>query len=83
MASPPTVDEALAYMFSWVAPGALSRAFKTRTWPVDASYTVARKPPPSPMHCAQAIPSQKRVAIAASTAEPFLSKISLEYNKYN
>lgn len=81
IARPPTVEDALSYMLVVVAAGARSRALSTRTRPEPASYTVARKPPPSPMHCAHPMPSQKSVAIAASTALPFFSRIELEYNK--
>merc|ERR1719266_823423 len=57
------------------AIGAISLATKLTAVPLARS-TVMRKPPPSPILWGLLTPLQKRAPIAASTALPFLARMS-------
>lgn len=46
--------------------------------PVDALYMVKNSPPPIPILCALNSPTHNKAAIEASTADPFLFKMSLQ-----
>jgi hypothetical protein len=63
--------------------GADSLAFSVIAVLLSLKYNVIINPPPSPILWQFTIPLQIRVAIAASTTEPFFKKMFLMWGKKN
>jgi hypothetical protein len=58
------------------SPGTLTKKSRQRTWPVAASKTVAKPPPPSPVKIVSAAQLTSIIDTAASTALPPRERMS-------